>query len=62
MYYNLYYLIMLETWRLNFQLNINEPLYKGFLKYYNGKSTCKDIIKDKETHRDKGNQKVLILV
>ena len=41
MYYNLYYLIMLETWRLNFQLNINEPLYKGFLKYYNGKLLAK---------------------
>lgn len=37
--YNLYHLIMLESWRLNIQLNLNEPFYTGFLKYYNGKYT-----------------------
>lgn len=61
--YNLYHLIMLETWRLNFQLNLNEPFRIGFLNITMVNITWGDIILQKiEMHKDKGNQKVLILV
>lgn len=61
--YNLYHLIMLETWRLNFQLNLNEPFRIGFLNITMVNITWGDIILHKiEMHKDKGNQKVLILV
>lgn len=44
---------MLETWRLNIQLNLNEPFSTGFLNYDNGKYTCGDITLQKiEMHRE----------
>lgn len=44
---------MLETWRLNFQLNLNKPSSTGFLNYDKGKYTCGDIIlQNVEMHRE----------
>lgn len=48
---------------LKFKLNLNKPSHTGFLKYYNDKYTCGDIILQTiKMKRYKENQKVLILV
>lgn len=47
MNYNSYHIIMLESWRLNIQLNLNEPFCTGFLKYYNGKYTVEMIYNER---------------